>query len=169
MRSQAMSRTVFNLVLQTATIAATGCNNEPPPPSTAVLDGSNTGIRDAVTSEKPIDETGRQQTADDKPDPTGTWICTFGQNNKKSTLVFKLDGDKLTGTLSGGLALGIPIVDGTFKDGELSFSTTKTLWKTKFVFKYKGKVTGDTIKGILYLEGAKDKRSVDWEGIRSKD
>ncbi len=159
-----MSRTVFNLVLLTATIAATGCSNEPTPPNSAKLDESNVGMRDAVTSEKPIDEASHQQTADDKPDPTGTWKWKSSQN-KEATMTLKLDGDKLTGSFSGSSFLGLPIEDGVFKDGEISFSMTLMIGSDKLVIKYTGKVSGDTIKGKIFDKGV---QRAEWEARRWK-
>jgi hypothetical protein len=102
---------------------------------------------------------------DDKPDPNGTWKWTSGNNNRESTLKLKLDGDKLTGTIKM-RNNDVNIEDATFKDGEISFSVTRDNNGTKTVIKYKGKLTGDTIKGKISVEGRDDR---DWEAKRSKD
>jgi hypothetical protein len=106
---------------------------------------------------------------DDKPDPTGTWKWTvmMGNNNREATLKLKLDGDKLTGAMVGRNNNETKIDDGaTFKDGEVSFSVTRDRNGTKTVTKYTGKLSGDTIKGKISVEGRDDR---DWEAKRSKD
>ena len=106
---------------------------------------------------------------DDKPDPTGTWKWTsmMGNTSRETVLKLKLDGDKLTGTISG-RNNDTKIDDGaTFKDGEVTFSVTRTRNDgTKNVTKYSGKLSGDTIKGKISREGQDDR---DWEAKRSKD
>src|SRR5882762_401448 len=55
-------------------------------------------------------------------DPSGTWkwTATQGGNSREVTLKLKLDGDKLTGSISGRNA-DTEISDGTYKDGDISF------------------------------------------------
>jgi hypothetical protein len=86
--------------------------------------------------------------ADKKNDPTGTWKWTVERNNMKmeQTLKLKLDGDKLTGAMVGRNNMETAIGDGTFKDGEVSFTITRERQGNKTVTKYKGKVDGDTLK-----------------------
>lgn len=103
--------------------------------------------------------------ADDKPDPTGTWKWTSGQNNRETTLKLKLDGDKLTGTITG-RGGETKIEDATFKDGEVSFTVTRMGQNgNKIVQKYSGKLSGDTIKGKTSREGQEDR---EWEAKRAK-
>jgi len=98
----------------------------------------------------------QSQAADSKADPTGTWTWTTpGRNggpDRKSTLKLKLDGDKVTGTVTspgrqGGQAQDTAIEDGKLKGEELSFSVTREVNGNKFTAKYSGKLAGDTIKG----------------------
>ena len=65
--------------------------------------------------------------AEDKADPTGTWkwSVTFNQQTRDMTLKLKLEGDKLTGTLTGPGGRENPIQDGTFKDGQVSFKVVR--------------------------------------------
>jgi hypothetical protein len=85
-----------------------------------------------------------------KGDPTGTWKWEVDRNGQKVTqsITLKLDGDKLTGEMPGRGANATPtkIEDGTFKDGEVSFTITRMMQNNKIVTKYKGKVDGDTLK-----------------------
>src|ERR1044071_9156085 len=86
---------------------------------------------------------------DKKADPTGTWKWSFtGQNGqtRETTLKLKMDGDKLSGTVSG--RNGDTAIDNaSLKGDEISFEVTREFNGNKFTSKYKGKIEGDTIKG----------------------
>lgn len=106
--------------------------------------------------------------AADKPDPTGTWKWKFSANgqDREVTLKLKLEGEKLTGTISGRNNNDTNIDDATFKDGEVAFSVTRERNGQKFTTKYKGKVDGDTIKGKVERPGQAEGQ--DWEAKREK-
>ncbi|MFL5339908.1 MAG: hypothetical protein ACJ8F7_07145 [Gemmataceae bacterium] len=107
--------------------------------------------------------------ADDKASPTGTWKWTVkGQNGQERTVTVKLkaEGDKLTGAMPGRNNQETAIENGTYKDGEISFSVTRERNGTKTTTKYTGKLSGDTIKGKIEREGG---QSTDWEATRAKD
>jgi hypothetical protein len=106
----------------------------------------------------------------DKADPTGTWKWTFNANgqNRDVTLKLKLDGDKLTGKISGRDNTETDIADATFKESEVSFSVTRERNGQKFTTKYKGKLDGDTIKGKSERERDGQTTSTDWEAKREK-
>jgi hypothetical protein len=108
--------------------------------------------------------------AEDKANPTGTWKWTvnIGGNERELTLKLKLDGDKLTGALVRG-DQETKIEDGKFKDGEVSFKVTRERDGNKFILKYTGKVSGDTIKGKTEFERDGETQSRDWEAKRAKD
>ena len=107
--------------------------------------------------------------ADDKADPTGTWKWTtkFGKQERENVLKLKKQGDKLTGTISGG-KMETKISDGTFKNGEVKFTVTREFKDQKFTTKYDGKLTGNTIKGTIKgsFNGKEFER--EWEATRSK-
>ena len=109
--------------------------------------------------------------ADDKPDPTGTWKWTVTVNgqDREQTLKLKLDGDKLTGAMVRRNNQETAIENGTFKDGEVSFTVTRERNGQKFTTKYTGKVSGDTITGKAESERDGQTQSRDWEAKRSKD
>src|SRR6266545_3668939 len=73
------------------------------------------------------------QAQDKKADPSGTWTWSQpGRNggpDRKSTLKLKLDGEKVTGTLSapgrGGQTSEVEISDGKLKGDEISFAVTR--------------------------------------------
>src|SRR5687767_11491594 len=93
-------------------------------------------------------------TAEDKPNPTGTWkwTVTFNEQSREMTLKLKLDGDKLTGAMVGRNNRETAIEDAKYKDGEVSFSVTVDRNGQKSTSKYAGKVEGDTIKGKIKSE-----------------
>lgn len=106
--------------------------------------------------------------------PTGTWKWTTKSKDGKereTTLKLKADGTKLTGTISGfgKDAKDSEIEDGSFKDGEVRFSVTRTFKDQKNTSKYTAKVTGDVLKGTIEGSfGGKDSKR-DFEAKRSKD
>jgi hypothetical protein len=108
--------------------------------------------------------------ADDKPNPTGTWKWTvkFNDQEREFTLKLKLDGDKLTGTMTGRDGKDTPIEDATYKDGEVKFNVTRERDGQKFTVKYSGKVEGDTLKGKSEFERDGQTQSRDWEAKRAK-
>jgi hypothetical protein len=112
---------------------------------------------------------GEAPAQDKKADPTGTWKWTveFGGQAREQTLKLKLEGDKLTGTIS--IRDGeVKIDDGKFKDGELSFTVTREFNEQKFTSKYTGKLTGDTIKGKTEINFGGQAREREWEAKREK-
>lgn len=107
---------------------------------------------------------------DDKADPTGTWkwSVTFNNQTRDVTLKLKLDGEKLTGTMSGRNNTETAIDDATFKDGTVAFSVTRERNGQKRTTKYNGKLEGDTIKGKAESERNGQAQSRDWEAKRDK-
>ncbi|MEX0678980.1 MAG: hypothetical protein WD063_18040 [Pirellulales bacterium] len=107
-------------------------------------------------------------------DPSGTWTWKFTTQNGReisSTLILKVDGEKLTGTLARGpQQRTTDISNGTFKNDEVGFDVTVERGDRKVVTKYKGKVEGDTIKGTQ--QGTRpdggEGRTRDWEAKRAK-
>ena len=108
--------------------------------------------------------------AADAPSPTGTWKGTvkFGDQEREFTLKLKAEGDKLTGSMSGRQGQENKIEDGTYKNGEVAFKVTREFNGQKFVIKYKGKVSGDTIKGKTEFDRNGETMSRDWEAKRAK-
>lgn len=105
---------------------------------------------------------------DKKADLNGTWkSSSTNQNGQVRESVFKLkvEGDKLTGTVSG-RNNDTAIEEGKVKDGEFSFQVTREANGNKLVTKYTGKVSGDTITGKTESERDGQTRSRDWEAKR---
>jgi len=109
------------------------------------------------------------QAQDKKADPTGTWKWSFaGQNGqtRETTLKLKLDGDKLTGTISG-RGGETAIEDAKLTGEDISFKVTReTNNGDKMTIKYAGKLSGDSIKGKTETERDGQPRSRDWEAKR---
>ncbi|MBL9199799.1 MAG: hypothetical protein JNL39_04790 [Opitutaceae bacterium] len=108
----------------------------------------------------------------------GTWKWTQqgrqgGQGTERS-LMLKVDGGKVTGTLKG-FSMGqfeVPdtaIGDAKFADGKLSFTVTTEFNGNKRVSKYEAKIDGDKLTGTIESpgrDGAAQKR--DWVATRAK-
>src|SRR6266496_5771041 len=117
------------------------------------------------------------QAQDKKSDPGGTWTWTTpGRNggpDRKSTLKLKVEGDKVTGTLSapgrGGQTSDVTISDGKLKGDEISFAVTREVQGNKITSKYNGKISGDSIKGKMEFERNGQTQSRDWEAKRETE
>lgn len=117
-----------------------------------------------------------------KADPTGTWKVT--QTPKvtyEPILKLKLDGDKLTGTITrntGSKIEELAIEDGKMKGSEISFTThfysqvyDKGVLQpasTNYMshWKFNGTMVGDSIKGKVEKQSSAGVRSQDWEARR---
>lgn len=105
---------------------------------------------------------------DKKLEITGTWKSSFTNQDgqvRESTIKLKAEGEKLTGTISG-RNNDTPIEEGKIKNDEISFKVTREFNGNKFVTKYSGKVSGDTIKGKSESERDGQTRSRDWVAKR---
>ena len=107
--------------------------------------------------------------AQDKPNPTGTWKYTTEVNGQslEVTIKLKLEGDKLTGTVSV-LDTESKIEDSKYQNGEVSFKVNRELNGNKFTIKYQGKIQGDTFKGQRELERDGQTNTREFEAKRFK-
>jgi hypothetical protein len=99
-----------------------------------------------------------------KMDPTGTWKSSYTNQDgqvRESTFKLKVEGDKLTGTVSG-RNNDAAIEQGKIKGDEVSFQVTREFGGNKVVIKYSGKVSGDTIKGKSESQRDGQPMSRDW-------
>jgi len=104
-------------------------------------------------------------------DPTGTYSWTTpGRNGgpeRKMTLKLKLEGDKVTGTLSSpgrnGETTNVEIKDAKLTGDDLSFSITREFNGNSMTQKYNAKVTADSIKGKIEFQRNGETQSRDWE------
>jgi hypothetical protein len=109
--------------------------------------------------------------AEDKKDPTGTWKWSQpgrdGGAARETTLKLKMDGDKLTGKISGRNA-DVDIEDAKIKGDEVSFKVVREFNGNKMSQKFTGKLSGDSIKGKVSTERNGEARERDWEAKREK-
>ena len=115
--------------------------------------------------------------------PTGVWKASRPSTNAQAsassqTLKLKLDGGKLTGTLSynsspivnGKARVSVsPITDAKLDGDEISFHFTHPPSAGKGPnanYVYQGKINGDTIKGTFTMEWMGNTRTRDWEATR---
>jgi hypothetical protein len=108
--------------------------------------------------------------ADDKSNPAGTWKYSTEANGTQLevTMKLKLEGDKVTGAVTVN-DMDTKVVDGKFKDGEVSFKIARELGGQKFEIKYKGKVTGDIFKGKREIERDGQPNVREFEAKRVKE
>ena len=108
----------------------------------------------------------------DKSNPTGTWKwkVNFSGQESERVLKLKLEGDKLTGTISGGQGGDVKIEDGKYKDGEVTFKVQRERNGNKFTMHYSAKLSGDTLKGKTEIDrGEGEKMTFEFEAKREKD
>jgi len=114
---------------------------------------------------------------DKKADPSGNWTWTTpGRNggaDRKMALKLKVEGDKVTGTLStpdqNGEMVKSEIENGKIKGDEISFAVTREFNGNKRTMKYNGKITADAIKGKTEFERNGETQSRDWEAKRATE
>jgi hypothetical protein len=107
---------------------------------------------------------------DKKIDPTGTWTWSVpgrDGNTREVTAKLKLEGDKLTGSISG-RQNDTNIEDGKLSGDAISFKVTREFNGNKIVSKYSGKIAGDAITGKIESERDGQTNSRDWNAKRSK-
>jgi hypothetical protein len=102
-------------------------------------------------------------------DPSGTWKWTVERNGMtfETTLKLKQESGKLTGTISGRNNTETPIEDGKVEGDDVTFKVTREFGGNKVVQTYKGKLSGDTIKGKVEFERNGEAQSRDWEAKKS--
>ena len=88
-------------------------------------------------------------------DLNGKWVAQVpgrdGQT-RETTFNFKVEGEKLTGTVSGRQGDN-PISDGKISGDTITFTVTASAQGNEVKFVYQGKVTGDEIKFTRTREG----------------
>ena len=96
----------------------------------------------------------------------GKWESTFTTpqgDTRTATFTFKQDGNKLTGTISGGMGGETPL-EGTVKGKEVKFTVTRQTPNGEMKSEYTATVEGDTMKGSV--ESPRGKR--DWSATKAK-
>ena len=103
--------------------------------------------------------------AQEKPEGNWKWSVERNGQTVETKLTLKLEGDKLSGAITGRDGKESPIEEASFKDGEVKFQVTRERNGQKFTIKYAGKVSGDTITGKSTF-GENQER--DWKAERVK-
>jgi hypothetical protein len=89
-------------------------------------------------------------------DISGKWTGDMpgrGGETSPTTFTFKLDGDKLTGSMTGPQG-DIPLQEGKIAGNQISFSTTLDFGGNSIKILYKGTASGDEIKMSREREGS---------------
>jgi hypothetical protein len=93
-------------------------------------------------------------------DVSGKWTAQVpGRDGQpqETTFTFKVEGDKLTGAVSGRQG-DTPIADGKISGDEISFTVTRERQGATIKQLYKGKVSGEEIKFTRSSEGGQGNR-----------
>ena len=101
---------------------------------------------------------------------SGNWntALILGDGNRiEGTLKLKQDGNKLTGATVRN-ENETQIQDGKITGDEITFTVIRERDGRKVTAKYKGKITGDTVKGKVESDWSGDWQTLDWEGTRGK-
>jgi hypothetical protein len=101
----------------------------------------------------------------------GKWTWTYKTKDGKdaeAAIKLKQEGEKLTGAYLARDGKETPIQNGKIKGVELSFDVDRDMGDQKMLFKYSGKLSGDTITGKIIF--GRDKPTPhDWEAKRAKE
>ena len=101
-------------------------------------------------------------------DVTGKWVAQVqGRNGqvRETVFNFKVEGDKLTGTVSG-RGGETPISDGKISGDEISFTVVRVFRGNEFRTLHKGKVVGDEIR--FTIEGPRGRTGTEFVAKRVK-
>jgi hypothetical protein len=101
----------------------------------------------------------------------GKWTWTYKTKDGKdaeAAIKLKQEGEKLTGAYLARDGKETPIQNGKIKGDELSFDVDREVGDQKMLFKYSGKVSGDTITGKIIF-GRDKPLPHDWEAKRAKE
>ena len=88
-------------------------------------------------------------------DIAGKWsgdVPARGGDLTPATFIFKVDGDKLTGSMTGTQG-ELPLQDGKLSGDQIAFSTTLDFGGNTVKILYKGTLSGDQIKMTRQREG----------------
>lgn len=88
-------------------------------------------------------------------DVSGKWsgdVPGRGGDTTPATFTFKVDGEKLTGSMSGPQG-ELPLQDGKVSGSQVSFSTTFDAGGNSIKILYKGSLSGDQLKMTRQREG----------------
>ncbi len=103
-------------------------------------------------------------------DVSGKWKAEYtspdGQT-RQSNFTFKVDGQKLTGTVASAMGES-QISEGQVSGDEISFSVVRDFGGNEVKFRYKGKVSGDEIKLAVTANFGGEDRTFEMTAKREK-
>lgn len=125
-------------------------------------------------AEAKADDSKADSKAESKPAGSWSWTMRGRQGaDQKVTAKFKVEGNKLTGTITmpgrNGQSNETEIKDGKVNGDEVSFNLVRERNGTTMTTKYTGKISGDTIKGKMEYERNGEQQSRDWEAKRGEE
>ncbi len=87
----------------------------------------------------------------------------------ESRVELEQEGERITGkTVStSGRIPSVTITNGVFTNGVIYFEIERTIFETRNLTKHTGKVSGDTITGMIESEINGEDREIDWEATRA--
>ena len=100
-------------------------------------------------------------------DVSGKWVAQVpgrGGETREATFTFKVDGNQLTGSVSGRRG-DVAISDGKIDGDDISFTQVMEINGNQMKLLYKGKVSGSEIKFTRQREGGE--RSVEFTAKRA--
>lgn len=101
----------------------------------------------------------------------GKWTWTYKTKDGKdaeAAIKLKQDGEKLTGAYVARDGTETPIQDGKITGNEVAFDVNRDVNGEKMLFKYTGKLEGDTITGKIVF-GHPKPTPHEWEAKRAKE
>jgi len=103
--------------------------------------------------------------------PAGTWkwdVANPDGQIPKIIFTLKLQGETLTGTITKSSGT-TTITNGVFKGDNVSFQTIREGKAGKTTTTYRGKLSGDTIKGKVEINAGGKEFNSDWAAKRIKE
>jgi hypothetical protein len=106
----------------------------------------------------------------EKADPVGTWKCEYeiGGQKRTATLMIKMDGDKLAGTMSWPDQKDEKLKDVKLKESTLTFSAVRKFMGNEFPLDFTLTIKGDKFEGKSAAEFGGQKQEYDIMGKREK-
>ena len=102
------------------------------------------------------------------PDGTWKWTTHIRERKLEFTVSLKLEGDKLTGKLSGRKGQGVDIHHGRYKNGEVSFEVERERDGEKILSKFRGKLARESIRGHEVASVGTQEHTYEWTASRDE-
>lgn len=90
-----------------------------------------------------------------------------GGRGSETRVELEQDGDKIAGKTVSRFGRPASVTNGSMTNGVVYFEIERTFGDNKFITKFRGKQSGDMIKGTVELEVGDDVREGEWEAKRA--